>query len=73
MAFCDQLLRCRSVWHGASSIAPARGKKLIYLIHGEDDVSVEETVAAMKADASGILDYRKAREAALRRRSSRAS
>jgi len=29
-----------------------KGKKLIYLIHGEDDVSVEERVAAMKADAS---------------------
>jgi len=53
--------------------APGEGSTFTLTVRVEAVDPADAVEAAMKADASGILDYRKAREAALRRRSSRAS
>ncbi|HBK16606.1 MAG TPA: hypothetical protein DDZ54_13460, partial [Erythrobacter sp.] len=47
----------------------AQGYLICEPVPGENFATADAVEAAMKADASGILDYRKAREAALKRRS----
>jgi diguanylate cyclase (GGDEF)-like protein len=51
----------------------AQGYLICQPVPGENFATPAAVQAAMQGDASGILDYRKTREAALRRRSSRAS
>ena len=51
----------------------AQGYLICEPVPGDNFVSPAATTAAMKDEASGILDYRKAREAVMKRRPRRAS